>query len=1040
MNSPSAKDEKCLFCGKTENESVDINWVQCHECKRWAHFSCAGQNVNKIDWYCPQCARHDVQKLKVPEPVTKKKPAKKSGSKSDAGSDQGAGSVMDLTEQQSGEEQLLKETFAKQMEARKIQLAMKKALFEQQMKQEREMREIELQFQREVERQQLEFEQKMLDGQLVAERDFLKKRDAIRRKMENSIHRVSVLKEQEGAVGGKIDDAPEDKPKQKVKQWLQQQEQGDSGSTTKDPRGAFPKGGPQRDDRDDRLPVLPKKQEVHDKIEDTENEEGDSDSEDNEKPIKNAREEEDRLGRRVNRISKDQLAARKAVSHSLPKFRGEPEVWPLFISSFEYTTEACGFSNLENLKRLQDCLIGDALEALLKTLLVKVRNAPAPRVDRLESFIHFGITVKQLCDHLETARLHEHLNNPMLVQELVDKLPPSYKLDWVRFKRNKVESPLRMFTNFTNDIVSDVSEVTEFATLSVHEHLQSGKGNPKKKEFVHVHELDQNRNEAFRSAVSKACWICKRSDHLIKFCEEFRRMNIAQRLREVERQKLCRPCLNRHGNGRCFSKIRCTIRNCQGNHHPLLHRVEESVQLQKAECNALKDTECSVIFRQIQVTLYVGNRQFDTVAFLDEGSSATLVDAAVAKLLRAQGAVEPLIVTWTGNINRFENGSRKVELMISAKGSRERFPLFNTRTVLELQLPKQNVRIAEVAKQYQHLAGVPVPDSDWPSEPIAVRSKLGWTIYGLEKRKPSIHTYLNLHSVTTVSNQELHDAIREQYAMEEAAVTLYAMPEPADEKRACEILEATTKRVSDRFETGLIWRRDERKFPDSYPMAVRRMKSLDRKLERNPELKRNVCQQIEDYQVKGYAHKITAAEMRDTSCSAVWYLPMNAVVNPRKPGKVRLVWDAAASVGGVSLNSELLKGPDLLVPLPKVLCCFREGPVAFGGDIQEMFHQMKIRAMDKQALRFLFGTDDSGAPQVYVMDVATFSATCSPCSAQFVKNLNAEQFAEQFPEAAAAITKKHYVDDYYDSADTIEEAIQRAEEVKYIHSRAGFHI
>lgn len=615
-------------------------------------------------------------------------------------------------------------------------------------------------------------------------------------------------------------------------------------------------------------------------------------------------------------------------------------------------------------------------EKLLKSLLAKVRNAPAPKLDRLATFISFGITVKQLCDHLEAARLNDHLNNPMLVQELVDKLPPSYKLDWVRYKRGKVDSPLRMFTNFTNEIVSDVSEVTEFSMMSVSERERPGKENPRRKEFVHVHDAEPKWNET----PSRPCWICNRTDHLIRNCGKFRQMTIAERLREVERQQLCGVCLNKHGGGRCSSKIRCFVRNCQGNHHPLLHRMVESVQLQKV------DSDCNVIFRMMPVTLYVGKRQYDTVAFLDEGSSATLVDNVVAKRLKAEGTLEPLIVTWTGNINRFENESRSVQMMMSAKGSREKFPLFNTRTVSELQLPQQNVNYAEVVKRYPHLTEVPM--KDFPSgsptilvgldnlhlfaplesrvgmqdEPIAVRSKMGWTIYGAEKRKPCVKTYLNLHSITPVSNQELHDLMRQQYVLDEVAVSSFAIPEPTEEKRAREILEATTKRVGNRFETGLLWRENERRFPDSYPMAVRRLKALDRKLEKSPELKENVCRQIEDYQLKGYAHKATDAELMETPQTAVWYLPLNVVVNPRKPGKVRLVWDAAATVNGISLNTELLKGPDMLVPLPRVICHFRERPVAFGGDIQEMYHQIRIRPEDKQAQRFLFRSSSGEVP------------------------------------------------------------------------------
>lgn len=60
---------------------------------------------------------------------------------------------------------------------------------------------------------------------------------------------------------------------------------------------------------------------------------------------------------------------------------------------------------------------------------------------------------------------------------------------------------------------------------------------------------------------------------------------------------------------------------------------------------------------------------------------------------------------------------------------------------------------------------------------------------------------------------------------------------------------------------------------------------------------------------KGYVHKATTAELSEADPKRVWYLPLGVVTNPKKPGKVRIIWDAAAKVQGTSLNDMLLKGP-----------------------------------------------------------------------------------------------------------------------------------
>lgn len=75
----------------------------------------------------------------------------------------------------------------------------------------------------------------------------------------------------------------------------------------------------------------------------------------------------------------------------------------------------------------------------------------------------------------------------------------------------------------------------------------------------------------------------------------------------------------------------------------------------------------------------------------------------------------------------------------------------------------------------------------------------------------------------------------------------------------------------------------------------------------------------------------------ENSIKRCWYLPHFGVTNPNKPGKLRIVFDAAATSNGVSLNSMLLTGPDLLNPILDILFRFREFKVGLSADIREMF-------------------------------------------------------------------------------------------------------
>ena len=68
----------------------------------------------------------------------------------------------------------------------------------------------------------------------------------------------------------------------------------------------------------------------------------------------------------------------------------------------------------------------------------------------------------------------------------------------------------------------------------------------------------------------------------------------------------------------------------------------------------------------------------------------------------------------------------------------------------------------------------------------------------------------------------------------------------------------------------------------------------------------------------------------------------------RETTKVRVVFDAAAKVNGVSLNSQIYAGPKLQRSIADVLVRFRQKPIAIACDIAEMYLQIQLKMEDRE--------------------------------------------------------------------------------------------
>ncbi|XP_062711297.1 uncharacterized protein LOC134289465 [Aedes albopictus] len=804
-------------------------------------------------------------------------------------------------------------------------------------------------------------------------------------------------------------------------------------------------------------------------------------------------------------LNRSQLAARQAVSKELPEFYGNPEDWPLFFSMYNSSTQMCGFSNEENMLRLRKCLRGKALEAvrcrllhpsnvnsvistlkmlygrpeaIVQSAIRKVRSLPSPQVERLDTVVNFALTVENLVATIEACGIEDFVYNASLKFELIDRLPPGLKLDWAKHSRNISSPNLLDFSGWLYSIAEDASAVMQTS-------VGGSRGRGPKDGFVNIHaetELDhsgETRSESTMQGSSSAqdCFVCKGSCPSVAKCKRFGELSLDAKWAVVRDVKLCRKCLRRH-NGSCRQQKPCGVKGCTFLHHPLLHNKLQDTEKELSDqappsttgsCNVHQVQTSEVLFRIVPVLLHGPSKAIQTYAFIDDGSELTLLEDSLAEELGVKGPRTSLCLKWTGGTKRVEAESQIVDVGISSTGKSEQpYMMTKVHTIQNLQLRPQTLVLAELQQWFKHLKGLSVESytnvcpriligldnaslghamkgrEGKPCEPIAVKTRLGWIVYGSCSRTQQDFSYVNVHAIEVcecnrVSDDDLHTTMKEYFALDSLGI---AKPNKilrsTEDERAMEILETHSSRKEGRYESGLLWKYDDVRLPNSTGMAFRRWQCLDRRMKRDKTFSETIQSKMADYVAKGYVRKLTDAEL-NTRKSSEWYLPVFPVTNPNKPGKLRLVWDAAAAAYGVSLNSLLLKGPDLLTSLLTVLVQFRQFRIAVCGDIREMYLQILLK-QDVRLCFFWKDSEDDENPSVYTMLVLPFGVSCAPTIAQYVKNTNAQRFSKEHPAAVHAIVDQHYVDDMLMSTETEQEAIDLARNVKKIHAEAGFEM
>ncbi|KAJ8032713.1 hypothetical protein HOLleu_26324 [Holothuria leucospilota] len=384
-------------------------------------------------------------------------------------------------------------------------------------------------------------------------------------------------------------------------------------------------------------------------------------------------------------------------------------------------------------------------------------------------------------------------------------------------------------------------------------------------------------------------------------------MTPVRRLEVVKEKRPCFNCLDfsNHVSRECRGPKVYDENGCRGKHSSLLHQAVVA-----ARNKSLKEERLKLH----------GNKTTLSLETLNEGRDAIVVEVS----LEVTTMKEPKEGRKVVKLPRVYAIANFPKLRNSVPSRADVMKWYHLKYLKVWQVSHSGVTL---------IIGQDVPDALVPlevrngrhGEPYDTRTVLGWTLNGPLRGDNSDESVVcNFIQANQAADAGLETQVEHFWKLDVGQTLAGSITEMSqDDKRTIKI------------------------------MAEKRLQNLGRRLAKNPGLYKCYMVGIGDLIQQGYAEKVPENKLNNRKSGMTWYLPHHNVVNPNKPGKLRIVFDCAAEYIGTPLNKQVLQGPDMTNKLIGVLLRFREEKVAVMGDIQAMFHQVRVSPQHRVALKFL---------------------------------------------------------------------------------------
>lgn len=774
---------------------------------------------------------------------------------------------------------------------------------------------------------------------------------------------------------------------------------------------------------------------------------------------------------------------------ALPQFNGDYTQWLTFRDTFQaLVLDNPSISNVARLFYLNSTLIGEP-KALLQNLSVSEANFDVAwelllkryNNTRLISSDHVQKlfqppelqpnshrSLRALIDHfnshvnaIKALQLEVPLDQILLSQLLLNNLNTALVSEW------EDKSKLDTFPTFQQliEFLERKCKVYELSSTNSCEH-------------VPLPPTRSKENSTAQNVANKDRWTCAycKADHFLLYCDKFRNQNVSDRFNFVKRANLCTNCLSPNKFNHICSSRRC--RHCNQPHHTLLHfnNNSRSEQTERNVTSTVVRSEAPNLDRPIRncvnantqlshcllataaVGVTVNNSSYPCIALLDSGSDCHLITQSAVNRLGLHTFETNVTIQGVTQSHGYANKYTCINVHSADRRWKRRITCLVVRSITS-NLPRSSFDVSSwrippgvpladplfnVTKTIDILFGANVffdimcPGKILPQRddlPIIQETRLGWILAGNLPSSFNFHRGQPFTTNLTLTQSNPCDELSKFWELDNIDSPTSVQTDLCEEH----FVNTHYRNEEGRYVVSLPFKSDAQSLGESRQQALKRFKSLERRLSFDSKLKSDYIEFMEEYKDLGH---MQLAPPIDEAVVPCYYIPHHAVFKPTSSTtKTRVVFDASAKTSnGLSLNDILAVGPVIQPDIFTLLLNFRTFMYAFTSDISKMYRQVLVEPTHRDLQRILWRSDPLQPVQEFQLNTVTYGTAPASFLSTRVLNQVVLDEGQIFPLASEAVLKGFYIDDLIFGTDSVDQTILLYRQITSLLRKAGFHL